>query len=308
MKVGFIGLGIMGASMASNLQKAGHGLAVNDIRRDAAAPHLQAGAAWKDTPRQVAEVCDVVFTSLPGPPEVEAVALGADGLVHGMRRGSAFFDMSTNSPTLMRRLHATFGERGVHVLDAPVSGGPSGARSRRLAIWVGGDREVYDRHEAVLDAMGDQASYVGPIGAGAIAKLVHNCASFAIRAVLAVGFSRGVKAGVEPAALWKAVRQGNSGRRRTFDGLAEKFLPGQYEPPSFALRLGHKDVSLATALGRELGVPMRMANLALEEITEALGRGWGARDSSIFMLLETERAGVEMKASPDTLRQILDSD
>jgi len=308
MKVGFIGLGTMGASMTSNLQKAGHELAVNDIRRDAAAPHLQAGAAWKDTPRQVAEASDVVFTSLPGPPEVEAVALGPEGLVHGMRRGSAYFDMSTNSPTLMRRLHATFGEHGVHVLDAPVSGGPSGARSRRLAIWVGGDRDVYDRHKAVLDAMGDQASYVGPIGAGMVAKLVHNCASFTIRAVLAEVFSMGVKAGAEPAALWKAVRQGNSGRRRTFDVLVEKFLPGEYDPPSFALRLGHKDVSLATALGRELGVPMRMANLALEEITEALGRGWGARDSSSFMLLQTERAGVEMKASPDPLRQTLDAD
>jgi len=108
--------------------------------------------------------------------------------------------------------------------------------------------------------------------------------------------------------LWKAVRQGNSGRRRTFDVLVEKFLPGQYDPPSFALRLGHKDVSLATALGRELGVPMRMANLALEEITEALGRGWSARDSSIFMLLEAERAGVEMKASPDALRKTLEAD
>ena len=308
MKVGFIGLGIMGASMASNLQKAGHELAVHDIRQDAAVPHLSAGATWKDSPKQVAESADVVFTSLPGPPEVEAVALGADGLLHGMRRGGAFFDMSTNSPTLMRRLHKTFAERGVDVLDAPVSGGPSGAKSRRLAIWVGGDRAVYDRQKPLLDAMGDQASYVGPVGAGSVAKLVHNCASFTIRAVLAEVFCMGVKAGVDPESLWKAVRQGNSGRRRTFDVLVEKFLPGQYDPPSFALRLGHKDVSLATALGRELGVPMRMANLALEEITEALGRGWGARDSSSFMLLEAERAGVEMKASPEALKKILDSD
>ena len=308
MKVGFIGLGIMGASMASNLQKAGHELSVHDIRKDAAAPHLAAGATWKETPKQVAEAADVVFTSLPGPPEVEAVALGADGLLHGMRRGSAFFDMSTNSPTLMRRVHKTFAERGVDVLDAPVSGGPSGAKSRRLAIWVGGDRAVFDRHRALLDAMGDQASYVGPIGSGSVAKLVHNCASFTIRVALAEVFSMGVKAGVEPAALWKAVRQGNSGRKRTFDGLAEKFLPGTYEPPSFALKLGHKDVSLATALGRELGVPMRLANLALAEITEALNRGWGDRDSSSFMLLETERAGVEMGASPDALKKILAED
>src|SRR5262245_59988399 len=192
MKVGFIGLGIMGTSMASNLQAAGHALSVHDIRRQAAAPHLAAGAEWKDTPRQVAESAEVVFTSLPGPPEVEAVALGADGLIHGMKPGAALFDLSTNRPTLVRRLHAVFRDKGAHVLDAPVSGGPVGARTRRLAIWVGGDREQYDRHTPLLDAMGDQATYVGPIGAGAVAKLVHNCSSTAIRAVLAETFSMGI--------------------------------------------------------------------------------------------------------------------
>ncbi len=308
MNVGFIGLGIMGAGMASNLQAAGHALVVHDVRRAAAAPHLAAGATWKDTPKAVAEAVDVVCTSLPGPAEVEQVALGPDGLIHGMRAGSVLVDLTTNAPGLVRRLHGLFGARGVAVLDAPVSGGPAGARSRRLAIWVGGDRAVFDRLRPVLEAMGDQPSHVGPSGAGAVAKLVHNCASFTIRAVLAEVFAMGVKAGVAPELLWRAVRQGNSGRRRTFDVLVEKFLPGQYEPPSFALRLGHKDVSLATALGREHGVPMRLANLALEEITEALNRGWGERDSSSFMLLETERAGVQMKVPRERLQQILDED
>src|SRR5262245_4050898 len=104
MKIGFIGLGTMGASMASNLQAAGHELVVNDIRREAAAPHLAAGAVWADTPKAVAEAAHLIFASLPGPAEVEAVALGPDGLIHGMRPGAAFFDLSTNSPTLMRRL------------------------------------------------------------------------------------------------------------------------------------------------------------------------------------------------------------
>ena len=308
MNVGFIGLGLMGASMASNLQAAGHALFVHDVRKSAATPHLAAGAAWKDTPRAVAEAAEVVFTSLPGPPEVEQVAIGPDGLLHGVRAGSAIFDLSTNAPALVRRLDGLFAARGAHLLDAPVSGGPTGARTRRLAIWVGGERAVYDRYRALLEAMGDQPYYVGPVGAGAVAKLVHNCASFTIRAVLAEVFSMGVKAGVAPDLLWQAVRQGNSGRRRTFDGLAEKFLPGEFEPPSFALRLGHKDVSLATALGREYGVPMLLANLALEEITEALGRGWGDRDSSSFMLLEEERAGVDIKVPRERLRQILEQD
>ena len=308
MKVGFIGLGIMGASMASNLQAAGHDLAVHDVRRQAAAPHLAAGAVWKDSPRAVAEAVDVVCLSLPGPPEVERVALGDDGLIHGIRAGAAVFDLSTNSPALVRRIHGMFAARGAHVLDAPVSGGPSGARTRRLAIWVGGERAVFERHRLLLEAMGDQPYYVGPVGAGAVAKLVHNCASFTIRAVLAEVFSMGVKAGVAPEMLWQAVRQGNSGRRRTFDVLAEKFLPGEFEPPSFALRLGHKDVSIATALGREHGVPMRLCNLALEEITEALNRGWGERDSSSFMLLEEERAGVTIAVARERLQQILEQD
>jgi 3-hydroxyisobutyrate dehydrogenase len=308
MHIGFIGLGTMGASMASNLQAAGHALVVHDVRRAAAAPHLAAGAVWKDTAREVAETAEVVFTSLPGPPEVEQVAAGPDGLLHGLRAGAAVFDLSTNAPALVRRLDALFAGRGGHLLDAPVSGGPAGARTRRLAIWVGGDRAAYDRHRPLLLAMGDQPYYVGPVGAGAVAKLVHNCASFTIRAVLAEVFTMGVKAGVAPDLLWRAVRQGNSGRRRTFDGLAEKFLPGEFEPPSFALRLGHKDVSLATALGRELGVPMRLAGLALEEITEALGRGWGERDSSSFMLLEEERAGVDIKVPRRRLEEIFEQD
>ncbi|HET8575570.1 MAG TPA: NAD(P)-dependent oxidoreductase [Methylomirabilota bacterium] len=308
MKVGFIGLGTMGASMASNLQAAGHALCVNDVRREAAAPHLTAGAVWKDTPRQVAEAVDVVFTSLPGPAEVEAVALGADGLLHGMKAGTAYFDLSTNSPTLVRRLYAAFKAKGLHLLDAPVSGGPKGAKTRKLALWVGGDRDVYDRFKPVLDAIGDQPYYVGPIGAGSVAKLVHNCAGYAIQTALAEVFTMGVKAGVEPLVLWKAVRQGAVGRRRTFDRLVEQFLPGTFDPPAFSLTLAHKDVSLAAALGRELGVPMRMTHLTLEEMTEALNRGWGHRDSRVSMLLQEERAGVHIAVPPEKLREVLERD
>jgi 3-hydroxyisobutyrate dehydrogenase len=305
MKVGFIGVGTMGASMALNCMKGGHALAVFDARRDAAAPHLAGGATWAASPRAAGEGADVVFTSLPGPKEVEAVALGKDGLLEGMKAGAAWFDLSTNDPNLMRRLHETFTGRGIHVLDAPVSGGPKGAKSGKLALWVGGDKAVFDRFKPVLDSIGDQAHYVGPIGAGSVAKLVHNCAGYALQTALAEVFTMGVKAGVEPLALFQAVRQGALGRRRTFDGLVDQFLPGTFEPPAFALRLAHKDVTLATALGREVGVPMRVANLALAELTEALNRGWGERDSRVSMLLQEERAGVEIKVAADRLKAVL---
>jgi 3-hydroxyisobutyrate dehydrogenase-like beta-hydroxyacid dehydrogenase len=309
MKVGFIGLGTMGRHMAANLQKAGHELIVHDVRKDATEPHVKNGARWADTPRAVAEAADVVFTSLPGPAEVEAVALDErGGLLSGLTAGKAYFDLSTNSPTVVRRLHAIFKARGVDVLDAPVSGGPRGAESRRLALWVGGDEAVFKKFKTVLDAIGDQAHYVGPIGAGSIAKLVHNCAGYVVQTALAEVFTMGVKAGVEPLAIWKAVRQGAGGRRRTFDGLADQFLPGAFEPASFALRLAHKDVSLAVALGREHKVPMRLANITLEEMTEALNRGWGERDSRVAMLLQEERAGVQIKVPPAAIKEVLERD
>ena len=137
---------------------------------------------------------------------------------------------------------------------------------------------------------------------------MHNCAGYAIQTALAEVFTMGVKAGVEPLALWQAVRQGALGRRRTFDGLIEQFLPGKFDPPAFALRLAHKDVTLATALGRENAVPMRIANLALEEMTEALNRGWAARDSRVAMLLQEERAGVEIKVPESRLWEALERD
>jgi 3-hydroxyisobutyrate dehydrogenase-like beta-hydroxyacid dehydrogenase len=308
MQVGFIGLGTMGAKMAANLQKAGYRLLVNDLHRDAAKSHLEAGALWADTPRQAAQDSEVVFTSLPLPADVETVALGGDGILAGIACDGAYFDLSTNSPSLVRRIHGAFAERGAHMLDAPVSGGPRGAATGKLAIWVGGEQSVFERYRTVLDAIGDQARYVGPIGAATVAKLVHNCAGYMLNRALSEVFTMGVKAGVEPLALWEAVRQGALGRMRTFDGLAGHFLPGLYDPPDFALRLAHKDVSLATALGRELNVPMPMANLAWDELTEALNRGWGERDSRVAMLLQQERAGVQIAVDRERIRNVLKRD
>ena len=194
------------------------------------------------------------------------------------------------------------------MLDAPVSGGPRGAASRNLAIWVGGDKELFDRYKPVLDAIGDKAYYVGPIGCGAIAKLVHNCAGYIIQTALAEVFTMGVKAGVEPLALWQAVRRGAQGRRGTFEGLAEHLLPGNFDPPDFALRLARKDVDLAVGVGREFDVPMKLANVTLAEMTEAMNRGWDGRDSRVAMLLQEERAGVEVRVDPEILRQTLEAE
>ncbi len=309
MRLGFIGLGTMGGPFATNLQRAGYELVVHDVSRQVAQKHLDAGAEWVETPRDVAEACDVVLTSLPGPPEIEAVALDSEsGLIAGVREASVYFDLSTNSPTLIRQIHAAFAAKGAHVLDAPVSGGPKGAASGKLAIWVGGDKAVFEANRACLDTLGDQVKYIGEIGAGATAKLVHNSAGYAIQCAIAEVFSAGVKAGVPPLALWDAIRQGARGRVRTFDSLADHFLINHYDPPDFALRLAHKDISLACELGREVGVPMRLTNLAQQEMREALNRGWGDRDSRAYLLLQLERAGISIEETREDVAAVLAAD
>jgi 3-hydroxyisobutyrate dehydrogenase-like beta-hydroxyacid dehydrogenase len=197
MKVGFIGLGLMGSGMSNNLQKAGHKLVLHDLRREPAEKLLAAGAEWANSPKELAAESEVAFTSLPGPPEFEAVAVGKNGLVEGMKRGQAHFDLSTNSPTVIRRLHKAYADKGAHLLDSPVSGGPAGAASGKMALWVSGDEASYNKYRPVLDAMGDQIFFMGDVGAASVAKLVHNLAGYMVNTALAECFTMGVKAGVE---------------------------------------------------------------------------------------------------------------
>jgi len=296
---------MMGGAMALNARAAGFEVAVHDLRKEIAAAHLKAGATWADSAEDAGRDADVVLTSLPGPREVKAVA---EGLIKTMRPGTAWFDLSTNSPTVVRELHKRFAEKGVSVLDAPVSGGPSGAKSGKMALWVGGDQAVFDRCRKVLDALGDQVIYIGAIGAGSVAKLVHNCAGYAMQLALAELFTMGVKAGVEPLPLWAAIRQGALGRKRSFDRMGDQFLQGKFDPPAFALALAHKDVTLATELAREIGVPMRLANMTYAEMTEALNRGWEKRDSRSFLILQQERAGLNIKVPPEEIEAVLKRD
>jgi 3-hydroxyisobutyrate dehydrogenase len=293
MRIGFIGLGAMGRPMAASLQRAGHDLQVHDLRR------VEGFANFKASVTEAAKDCELLFTSLPGPAEVEAVA----SQVHSVK---AWFDLSTNSPQAVRRLHTALAKKHIDLLDAPVSGGPRGAESGKLAIWVGGDPMVFEKFKPVLKAIGDQPYYVGPIGAGTVAKLAHNAASFTVQAALAEIFTLGVKAGVEPLALFKALRQGATGRKRTFDRLPEHFLPGVYDPPAFTLRLAHKDMSLAMELAAAEGVPMKIGQAALDELAAAMQRGWSDRDCRVAMTLQEERAKVSVQVPRERLQEAMD--
>lgn len=294
MKIGFVGLGAMGRPMAANLERAGHELQRYDVRP---------GEGQKTSVSEAARGCEVLFTSLPGPVEVEAVAAAVKS---SLSENTAWFDLSTNSPTVVRRLHADLAKKKIRFLDAPVSGGPKGAQSGKLAIWVGGDEAIFRRFESVLRAIGDQPYYVGPIGAGTVAKLAHNAASFTIQAALAEVFTLGVKAGVEPLALFRALRQGATGRKRTFDRLPEHFLSGVYDPPAFTVRLAHKDMKLALELADEQNVPMKVGRIALAELEEAMQRGWSDRDCRVAMTLQEERAGVSVRVARERLENLTD--
>ena len=284
--------------MALNLIKAGHTLIVHDARREAAAPHLAKGATWADSPRAVARASELILTSLPGPKEVEAVALGPDGIIHGAVTGTVYADLSTGSPTVMRMLHAAFRDKGVHVLDAPVSGGVTGAQRGTLQVMVGGDEAIYREIKGALQGIGDKVGYMGPIGAGTIAKLVHNMVSITTRAILAEGFTLGVKAGVAPEAILEAIRGASFGQGLVLSQMIPNVVfKGDFDTVRFACKLARKDIGLATALGREFDVPMPMAALSEQIMVEALARGWGDKDSTTPWRLQEEAAGVEVRAS-----------
>ncbi len=308
MKVGFIGLGTMGSNIALNAIKGQHKLTVHDLNEAAGAPHLKAGAEWAMTPAAAAQGAEVVMMSLPGPAEFEVVTLGTNGLFEAATEGQVILDLTTNSPSVVRRVAEKFATKGVELLDAPVSGGPDGARTGQLAVWVGGSQAAYARALPALQSIADKPRYVGPTGAGSIAKLVHNLSGYIIQTALAETLTMGVKAGLEPDALWAAVRQGALGRRRMFDSVARQYLPGRFDPPDFALALARKDVALACEVGREFEVPMRLSQLTLMEMTEAINRGWGGRDSRAAMLLQEQRAGVEVRIAPQRVAQILADD
>ena len=295
MRVGFIGVGNIGRPMAGQIARAGFDLTVHDLRRDAAAPLLDAGAAWADSPKDVAERSDIVCTCMPGPAEMESVALGEDGLASGLRPGTVYVDHTTNSPALVRRVHDEMQARGIDMLDAPVSGGKEGAQTRDLTVLVGGAADVLERSRPVLDAMAKTVIHVGPIGAGCICKIAHNCASFVRSMALMECLTLGVKAGVTPDVLIDAFNRGALGTNLDLRvRLPATVFQGDFKP-RFALKTALKDITLATELAEEVGVPVQLAEACRAEMNEALERGLGDLDSSVALTLQEERAGVQVR-------------
>ena len=294
MKAGFIGTGNMGNPMAANLIKAGHQLTVHDLRREAATNLLEMGAEWAATPKDAVPGNEVVFTSLPVPRDVEAVLEGGNGILEGASDGSLYVDLSTNSPTVVRRLHQVCAARGVTMLDAPVSGGVYGAAAGTLAVMVGGDEGTFNRLKPTLDAIGSHVVFCGPIGNGSVCKICNNLLSMGIGVLLAESLTLGVKAGVDLEVLADVIANSSGSSRRLTEKLPRFLFKGNFEP-GFATALAAKDVRLATDLGREYGIPMELSNLVDQRHVEAMFRGWGPEDSDAVCRIQEEKSGVQLR-------------
>lgn len=259
-RIGFIGLGHMGAPMAANLRRAGFDLVVHDARRSAAAGVEATGAGWADSPREVGERAEVVITMLPTPAVVESVLLGSTGLLGGLPPGGVWVDMSTSTPAVAERVRTLATPRGISVLDAPVAGMATGAAAGTLQIYVGGEADTYRRVLPVLRAMGDpeRILHVGPHGCGYVVKLMVNLLWFAQLVATAEVLTVGVKAGVALGTLRESLLASPARGNLLEHDLLPLLTDGDYDE-SFAMALACKDLGLAVDLARASGVPVELS-------------------------------------------------
>jgi 3-hydroxyisobutyrate dehydrogenase len=296
MRVGFIGLGNMGGPLAGFVRQAGFSLVVHDIRRETATPLLERGATWANAPRDVAAQCDVICVCVPGPPEMQAVALGPGGIVETLKGGAVVIDHTTNAPDVVRNVGAAIAARGAQLLDAPLDGGREGALEGQLTLFVGGDEAVLRRVKPVLDTFSKSVVWVGELGAGSITKLVHNALAMSIDLLLAECLTLGVKAGVAVPRLVEAFREGCIvSQNMTFTKRMPATLFRGDFAARFALALAYKDFRLAGDLAAQHGVPTRLLDLCQTELLEAMNRGWGGDDRIKASTLQEERAGVRLR-------------
>ena len=293
--VAFIGVGKIGTPMAARLIAAGHNLVLFDRDRDAAENLAGPNAEVAESAAVAAEACDTVLTCLPGPTEFKDLLFGDGGLANALRRGSVLVDHTTNSPAVVSSAAERLEKAGVSLIDAPVSGGVEGARTGDLTALVGGGDADVKRVRPYLEAMCSSVFHLGLVGSGTVAKLMNNLACFTLDQVIAECLTIGVKAGVDPQRLFEALKGSALGKGGNINvRLVETFMRSDFEP-RFTLTGAHKDLSLAVELADSLNVPLRIAPLALSELTEAKERGLGDRDASIAMTLQEERSGVSAR-------------
>ena len=293
MRIGFLGLGRMGSPMARNIAGAGHELIVFNRTGEKMTPFVAEGATAADSPVDLARRCELLALCVALPADVRDVFERPDGILAGLSDDQLVVDFSTIDPATSRAMAARCVERGAAYLDAPVSGGVSGAEQGSLTVMVGGPVEALERARLVLEAVGKNIQHVGPVGAGSTVKLINQMLVGVNLAGVVEALVLGTKAGLDPAHLYEIVRT-SSGNSNSLNGAAPRILERNFEP-GFALDLLFKDVNLAAGIAQDLKLPLLMANQALQLIQAARAQGLGDLDTSATILPLERTAGVEVR-------------
>src|SRR5216110_2392109 len=296
VSVGFIGVGNMGNPMASNILKNGFKMKVFDKVPKAMENLVQAGAQRAASAREVVEGSEIVLTCLPASPDVEALYLDAGGLVECAKPGTILIDLSSVLPSTPRKIEPRANQRGVHFLEAPVSGGVSGAKAATLAVMVGGDAAVLERARPVLRAIGPNIFSVGPVGAGNTVKAINNMMSCVNSLAMMEGVALGVKAGLDPMTIYEVVKA-SSGGSKALERIPTALIPRKFEP-GFKVRLMNKDLETFNTIAKELHVPVSFANVAQRYQQAAMAAGLADQDTSVVMTIIEHLAAIDVRPRP----------
>ena len=292
MKIGFIGLGIMGKPMVKNLIKAGHELYINDRNQETIAEIVDLGATAVANGKEAAQAGELVITKLPNSPHVKTVALGEGGIIEGVHEGLVYVDMSSIAPLVSREVHDALAEKGLPMLDAPVSGGEPKAIDGTMSVMVGGDKKVFDAVKPVIDVMAGDVTYVGSIGAGNIAKLANQTIVAVNIAACAEAFTLAQKAGVDPEAVYKAIRGGLAGST-VMDAKVPMMLARNFNP-GFRINLHIKDLGNVLDTGHGVNAPLPLTSLVREMMSVLDGDGHAAEDHSSLVKVYEKLANIEL--------------
>lgn len=294
--VGFIGLGLMGKPMARNVLKAGFPLVVHNRSQGAVQELVGEGASSAASPTEVAARVDVLCTCLPGPADVAAVYLGENGVLAGTRPGTILIELSTIDPGTHQTIAARAAEQGASYLDAPVSGGTTGAEQGTLTIMVGGPKETLEKVRPILDAMGQRIYHLGPVGNGAVVKLVNQLMGNVAMTGVIEGMVLATRFGLDPQLVYEVVSN-SSGASRSL-GSVPAILQGKFEP-GFTIDLMHKDVALAVDLGQQLKVRTVAGALAQQLLQEAQSLGLGRAGTAAEIIPLERQSGVEVRSKTE---------
>lgn len=299
MKVGFVGLGVMGAPMALNILKGGHELTVYDKSAVAIAHLVQAGAKEAKTPREVGAASDIVVTMLPEPQHVEQVVLGTEGLVEGLRVGGLVIEMSTIDPNTSRRIGEALRQRGMELVDSPVGKTSEHAAMGTLTLMVGGNQEAIERATPVLNCMGTDTYYCGGPGTGHAMKMTNNLLATSIMIANTEALAIGVKNGLTLELMQEVMRTTMAWNQQLAVAMPKKAFLGD-DSPGFAIRLACKDVRLACEAADQMGFEAKVGRGAQATMEHAIQMGLGDRDTAALMFLQEKTLGIEIRQQPAT--------